>query len=115
MTAIAEEGGGNHDTLHDLRNSQLSDLVLGEILRRVEDGLPRPGRNLITAKGMEYKIYWGQWEGLIVKDGILYRMFEEDRGHSYYLQAFIPKTLRVPLMKELHNHKTSGYIRLVKE
>jgi hypothetical protein len=49
VTAIDEERGGDHDSLHDLRNSQLSDLVLGEILRRVEDGLPRLGRNLITA------------------------------------------------------------------
>jgi len=57
----------------DMRNAQQQDKDISVILAWKEKN-ERPGWQDISAKSVNLKILWSQWDSLQVEDGIVYRI-----------------------------------------
>jgi len=55
----------------------------------------------------------GQWENILVKDGVLYRKFEKDSG-DVQLQFVVPANMQKKLVKELHAGVGGGHLGVKK-
>jgi len=60
------------DNLENWRKEQLEDTTLMKIIRGKEEGL-RPSRQEIASENLLTKIYWLQWDSLLLRDGVLQR------------------------------------------
>ena len=56
------------------------------------------------------KRYWAQWERLEMRNGMLYRRWESERGDKITWQLVLPTDLRRDLMQRLHSDPTSGHL-----
>ena len=82
----------------------------------------KPTWKEVISRGAESKAYWGQWESLRMHQGVLCRekrrdgekRTEEDRedgkGRRIWLQMVIPRTLREPVLSEMHDSATAGHL-----
>ena len=59
---------------------------------------------------------WAQRQQLILKEGILYRKWEDvpRKGHSQHLQLVLPHELVPTVLEALHNHSTAGHLGITK-
>ena len=46
----------------------------------------------------------------MVKNNLLYRRYEDDKGSSQHLQLVIPRVLRRLILKELHGGVSGGHL-----
>ena len=51
-----------------------------------------------------------QWEQLEVKDGLLYRRYENEAGNAVWLQLVVLKSLRDEILQELHGGVVSWHL-----
>ena len=93
----------------DLRAKQMEDSDIKTILTWLESDQPRPQGPVVQAASPATRHYWLLWESLIIKDGVLHRMFHRHDGSSY-LQCIIPKNLRKELLYQMHNVVLSGHL-----
>jgi len=84
-----------------LRKEQLEDEVIGFILTAKETQQKPDGQSL---KGKPREAYQLSqlWDQLVVKEGILYRQFEDSNGRSSHVQLVIPRCLREEVLEEAH-------------
>ena len=73
-----------------------------------------PGRKSLTLEYICTKAYWGQWNSLMLKEGILYRRWENELGDKIILQLVLPKPLRKQAFKHLHEAPTAGHLGINK-
>ena len=76
-----------------LRDLQLADPDVGPILRGKDSG-QKPSLSESLANGPSYWRLHQIWRQLIVKDGILWRVFESYNGNTSHLQLVTPIALR---------------------
>ena len=59
---------------------------------------------------------WTQRQQLLLKDGILYRKWEDvpGRGRHQHLQLILPQELVPTVLDALHNHPTAGHLGVTK-
>ena len=59
---------------------------------------------------------WTQRQQLLLKDGILYRKWEDvpGRGRHQHLQLILPQELVPKVLDALHNHPTAGHLGVTK-
>ena len=94
-------------TKEQLREYQLRDDDIGPVLKQKEEGL-RPPWEAVSGLGRGAKAYWGQWDLLSVKEGVLYRRWVSDTGVHDRDVIVMPRVLRDDVLYELHNSPTGG-------
>jgi hypothetical protein len=83
-----------------LRREQLADDELGPLLQEVEAG-QRPEWKHIADRSPTYKSYWAQWKSLVVRDGVLERLWESVSGRTKTAQVVIPRNKVKEVLTEM--------------
>ena len=76
-------------TREQIQVAQKKDLDIGPIKRAVEGG-SKPIWEEISDQSAILKTYWGSWELLEVKGGLLYRKLLKDTGEPERMVALLP-------------------------
>lgn len=100
MTSLSGEPSSSAGCSY-LRKEQLEDENIGFILKAKETQ-QKPDAQSLKAKPREAHQLSQLWDQLVVKEGILYRQFEESSGKSSHLQLIIPRQLREEVLEEAH-------------
>ena len=100
-------------TNQEIRQAQLDDDIIGKVLRYKESRTERPPWSEISIECPRVKGYWTSWDHLCIKDGILYKKWENKSGGHRILLA-LPKSLRGDVLRELHNCRVSGHLGVTK-
>ena len=82
----------------DWKKAQSKDCNLEQIIKMKDDTVSPIVRD---DHSTVMKRLIGQWENILVKDGVLYRKFEKDSG-DVQLQFVVPANMQKKLVKELH-------------
>ena len=97
-------------TFQDLRNQQLEDSLVGPFLRAKEAG------NLPTSAhgGPKWRKMIQLWDQLLVKDGILCRLFENVAGTNAVAQLIVPDSLKKEILHGVHEDVGGGHFGVEK-
>ena len=94
--------------LQDLQDGQDTDPVLGQVKSWVQKG-QCPRFEEISLEGRDLKFYWGQFQSLKLKDGILVRELQRESFGSK-IQILIPHSMKNDILKECHEVRTAGHL-----
>jgi hypothetical protein len=97
-------------TSKDLREAQLKDCTIAPVLRAKEAATQRPEWQDISEHSLATKCYWGQWEQLQVKDGVLCKRWESHDGTLTTWLVLVPQELRSTVLREMHGGQASGHL-----
>jgi len=93
-----------------LAAAQSADEEIGPIVKlRLKDEKQPPIESLLTAAGST-KVYWSQWERLVIRDGVVYRMQSGKRGKPDTLQLLVPRLMREEAIKQCHAGMAGGHM-----
>ena len=95
-----------------MREKQLEDKVIQIVYKWVENAV-RPQWQEISDLSEEAKFYWMRFESLIIKDGILYRLWKTEKGKCAEFHVVLPKIVVKPLL-QLHDSITGGHLGIRK-
>ena len=94
--------------VEDVISAQKSDKDIGPIYSLKEDNSPQPTYKEISVYSQETKCYWGEWDRIVLKGGLLYRRWETADNANVYWQLILPRSFRQQVMRELHDK--SGHL-----
>lgn len=97
-------------TSENLRNEQLNDENISQILTKKENGEEKPVWAEVSSKSREFKALWAQWESLRVENGLLKRAWESADGKSVTMQLVLPKNRVREVLAEVHDGKSGGHL-----
>lgn len=98
------------DAKQTTRRQQLQDPDIGPVIKRLEEGKPKPSMEHIRGHSQVTRGLCQQWELLVVEDGVLHRRFESQDGLSARLQFIVPKLQRIEVLKQLHDGPFRGHL-----
>ena len=101
-------------SIEEIRKAQLQDPCLAPVITLKERSSDRPPWEEVSHESPIFKSYWAQWPLLAVRDCVLYRKWESDRGNEATWKLVIPKGLRQDVLKQLHNSPTTGHLGMKK-
>jgi hypothetical protein len=82
---------------------------MGPLLQEVEAG-QRPEWKDIADRNPTYKGYWAQWKSLVVRDGVLERLWECADGTTKTAQVVIPRSKVKEVLTEMHGWPSGGHL-----
>jgi hypothetical protein len=74
----------------------------------------RPQWKDIADRSPTYKSYWAQWKSLVVRDGVLERLWESVDGRTKTAQVVIPHSKVKKVLTEMHGGPSGGHFRVSK-
>jgi hypothetical protein len=89
-----------------LRRKQLADNYLRPLLQEVEAG--QRSEWDIADRSPTYKNYWAQWKSLLVRDGVLERLWESADGRTKTAQVVIIRDKVKEVLTEIHGGPSEG-------
>jgi len=98
--------GGNN--LENWRKEQLEDTILVKLIHGKEEGL-RPVRQEIVPEDFSAKIYWLQWDSLLLRDGVLQRKWESPNLRTSIFQIIVPQKKIKQILEEAHDSPSGGH------
>ena len=98
----------------ELRGEQLKEAHLAKVIALKEKWRERPTWQDVSDESSTLKAYWSQWDRLALRDGVLYRRWEEDDGKTFTWQLVVPESLKTEILRELHDSKTAGHLGVTK-
>lgn len=98
----------------DLRQAQIADNGIKPILEWRESSERAPQWNVVQPYGEETRILWGQFDSLVVENGVLYRKYYNPDGAVKNLQLVLPEKLRETFVTQLHAGFAPGHYALRK-
>ncbi|VDI02082.1 Hypothetical predicted protein [Mytilus galloprovincialis] len=99
--------------LDTLRKEQHEDPDLERLIQFKEAG-NKPMWSTISSLSSDFKYYWGRWEVVHLRSGVLYRKWESSDGGSFEWQLVLPKRFRRFVFEQLHETPTSGHLGVSK-
>ena len=88
--------------------AQQADPALIKLMAWLETG-SRPSWIEVSAEGLDIKVYWAQWDNLLIKDGLLCRKFYYDRNGER-IQILLPPVLHKQALTHCHDAVTAGHM-----
>ena len=98
-----------HCSVNELRNSQLADPSIIIILPAIEKQ-QKPTANTLQGCSPEVRRFFQLLDQLEVRDGLLWRKYEDKDGHNHHLQLVIPASLRHTVLHEIHAGVIEGHL-----
>ena len=95
--------------LQELRDLQLSDSHIGPVLKDLEQQKTPDTVNTRSQPPHTRRLIQ-QWRQLLVKDGVMWRQFQNTDGTPEILQLVIPQCLREEVLQELHSGLVGGHL-----
>ena len=99
--------GWCHETL---RTNQEEDPDIGKVLKMKEASPSKPQWKVVSAENEAVKAYWFLWSQLHIKNGVLYKLWEEETSPTGHWQLVLPTVMREQVMQMLHDHKCAGHL-----
>ena len=93
----------------EIRTQQMQDTVVGPVLQAKEKNC-RPTADLVKRQSPTSRRLFQQYNQLKVKDGQLWRIFEDDKGTTSWDQLVVPTSLKPEVLRELHEGAASGHL-----
>ena len=97
----------------DLLAVQMADPSIASVIAWVRNGR-RPTKQEIMAYGPVEKALWVQWLQLTLREGVLYRKYQDERYPSVLYQLVVPKILRREIFDSLHTELLSAHLGVAK-
>ena len=94
-------------TKAELHSEQLRDSQLSLVIEWKETGAKPPWAG-VSPLNSKVKAYWGQWERLCLRDGVLYRKWFEKGTNRLIWQLVIPDTGKDDIIKGVHDEDEGG-------
>ena len=94
---------------HCLREEQLADPVLKQIITWMETNEKRPEWQDIPKENPALRTYWLHWDQLKLVNGVLYKRWVSNFDETEELKLVVPFQLRPTVFKEVHEHKNGGH------
>ena len=94
----------------NIRELQLKDPDIGQVIRGVGSGGPKPDPEHAKSLGPTMQALIQQWEQLLVKDHIRYRKYESLDGAACKLQLVVPAPIRLGILHQLHKAPAGGHL-----
>ncbi|GBN13631.1 hypothetical protein AVEN_166628-1, partial [Araneus ventricosus] len=98
----------------DIQKAQLEDPDIRPILEKKLKLADRPSRQEIAQENPATKRYWALWDSLHLKDGVLYRKWENDDGSSCQWQLILPRSRIQEVLQETHDSSSGGHFGIMK-
>ena len=90
------------------------DPVLSQVANWLKVGA-RPARRDVEGGGRKLLSYWAQWGRLFLKDGLVFRRWEnETTGEEIYQQVCLPESLVPKVLHALHDSPSAGHLGVSK-
>lgn len=96
------------ENLEDWCQDQKEDPAIALIYKGKETG-ERPSHSEILAEEVSSQIYWAYWDALILKNGILYRVWRAPNLKSNVLQIIVPRKRMSQILREVHDSSTGRH------
>ena len=90
-----------------LKKLQRADKQISLIIKWKEQE-QKPEWSEIAKYGVEFKFYWNIYESLALVDGVLYRLWEEEKGKSVTKHIVVPSELGKFVFTKLQKIQTKG-------
>ena len=100
--------------LSKVRELQLDDIAVGPLLRIKEVHEDQPTWSMISDWHPQAKSYWAQWNQLVIREGVLYRKWEETDGSRVRWQMVVPRKLKDEVLEQSHTAVTAGHFGVAK-
>ena len=92
-----------------LEEQQLQDPTLTNFIQMKKSCKERPVWEDISPEGPVLKILWTQWDRMEVRDDVLYRRWESDKGDRIVYQIVLPSGLTDTALQARHDHPTASH------
>jgi len=96
----------------NIRREQENDISLKVVRRLLQEYSARPEWTVVQNESEETKIMWGQWESLVIRDGLLCRHFVAPDHVDDRLQIIMPGSLRRSYVQFVH--ESCGHWKVAK-
>ena len=93
----------------DIRNHQLEDELIGPIFRAKIDGV-KPSVEDITGCDPKYRKLVQIWDQLVLRDELLWRLFENNDNTGCIYQLVIPSSLKTEVLHDIHEGVLGGHL-----
>jgi len=106
------DGATASDNLSDriaIRRAQLDDEIIKPIIQAKESG-KTPDENSLRGTPKQTYQLWQSWDQLELKDGVLYRRYEDHQGRKLHLQLVVPKQMQEHVLSESHAGTAGGHL-----
>jgi len=90
------------------RREQMEDLLLRKFILAKEEG-NRPNWQEVISEDDTAKVYWSQWESLVIENGILCRKWEAPNLKSHVFQILVPRGRVKRVLEEAHDSFSGGH------
>ena len=97
------------ENLSEFTAAQRKDKILKQVIEWNMKG-KRPEWEEVSPAGPRLKAYWLQWDRLDIRDGILMRRWENEKGDEVTWQIVVPESKKDEILKDLHDHKVAGHL-----
>nr|GBM72566.1 hypothetical protein AVEN_139093-1 [Araneus ventricosus] len=101
-------------SVSEIQKAQLEDPDIRPILEKKLKLADRPSRQEIAQENPATKRYWTLWDSLHLKDGVLYRKWENDDGSSCQWQLILPRSRIQEVLQETHDSTSGGHFGIMK-
>ena len=99
--------------LEELRTAQLADADIAPTLQ-AKQANQRPGEDQLKEMSLAGRRLVQLWGQLVVRNGVLYRLFEDPGGREERLQLVVPGPLRDEVLTDLHEGELGGHLGMEK-
>ena len=92
------------------RELQKEDPDIAPIWTRLARGEERPRWNEISEHSLATKSYWGEWQRLKMKEGVIYRKWESSDGAKVHTQVLVPRSKRKEFLQQAHGERWTAHL-----
>ena len=93
---------------------QLEDPDIALIVRLRLECEERPDISKVQGASEVTKILWSQWHSLVVRDGVIYKLWFSKGGEPNRLLLLTPRVLREEIIKKAHGGMSGGHMGIAK-
>ena len=97
----------------DIKNCQVNDELVGPIYQAKIERV-KPSEQSIKGRDPKFSRLVQLWDQLVIKDQLLWRLFENNDGTEYIYQLVIPSALKSEVLHDIHEGILGGYLRIYK-
>ena len=97
----------------DIKNCQVNDELIGPIYQAKIEGV-KPSEQSIKGQDPKFRRLVQLWDQLVVKDELLWRLFENNDGTEYIYQLVIPSALKSEVLRDIHEGILGGHLGIDK-
>ena len=89
---------------------QREDPDIAPIWTRLAKGEEKPRWNELSEFSLVTKAYWGEWQRLVMTDGVIYRKRESSDGVQVLPQVMVPTGKRKEILQQAHSERWTAHL-----